>query len=894
MRQWLTDADSRMNVYGKLNISYTNQYGSGQCMEFPIELEDIWRIGETIDSAVNWGDPNARPEDCQNANALDLISYWSDRGMIGGVIPDEKFTNGGTTYMHIAEPPALQIGPAPNQRSSIYPMYNMQYFQTRQQESTTKDSKKGKTASKNCGLSDSIEVITNIPAEKAGGAIIKIVETPNFGSGSSGSLLKNTRGPNLMLSINRSQMTANCIKLEMPISAKVSRTISFEDQELTWVLRVLFTKQGVPYTEGMECKTISLDASSDCQEKIKAECLAKGIKSTDTAGIKAQVEDFLKRNPSCKAYVSETTAAQLIKEAEGTTGTADACGTDSNIIQYGFDKISKLTLKTIDKDSLDNYCSQYFCNSDQIEGAMYNRLRQIKAVEGDLSAQCVGNENIDLNELYKLAGKVTTQACAKADINFFKSELTKGIIVDKYTIPQEFITDPKVVEMIKTAPDAAGDTGSISAMKGILEKIYVKEGDAMVLEVDKNDEHTKQFKDLNMVEVEGTSKWYLPLANYIKLAEIMDKKQYDSTGCASASGTCTISNSEYSCNKAVSSITITAKAMNWISTQSVLKKGILEKNNQDINSQERVYLENPKLNNIHKLAVMNSDRNKLNNSIASSAYLTKVTKFEKPATGVFTEVDNALASYNIKFMQETAEVGAYSVELKYNICARTKSNDANVEIKRIGDVLNAPKAKDNILLTSGYATVEVKGSDALDNAIGGAIIIENAAKQAQFYKRVPVRMDVTLYGGESSFGYKPQSLLSSAPSLINWYFSTGTLKGKDAKGPGGYYGIQVVPQSGPQSLKGIYYYPEEGVLAIPKGNATGGTITATAKNLFTATASATIPTGQLPNSKIELTGMDFNPEAGKVTLEVIVEQVNAQNACPTPSGIFWNEAKILK
>ncbi|MCX6803144.1 MAG: carboxypeptidase-like regulatory domain-containing protein, partial [Candidatus Diapherotrites archaeon] len=279
IRQWATETAARTDVYGTLNVSYSNQYGSGQCQQFPITLTDVWRLTESIDSAINWGDPNARPEECQNKGALDIINYWSVRtGNKDGVVPESEFglTN-KSKYIYIAEPPALRIGPGPTTNTSAnyhagtmgtqtpYTAgYDYTYYSRIAAENASKEKSKttdkSTTGTKNCGLLDSIKVLTKVTAEEAGGAVITISET------GSGTVLKNTRGSNIMVEIDRSAMTVDCVFLSKPITAKVSRAITMDSQDLTWTLNVLFTREGYTYKGGKdkECLKVGTDIDSDC------------------------------------------------------------------------------------------------------------------------------------------------------------------------------------------------------------------------------------------------------------------------------------------------------------------------------------------------------------------------------------------------------------------------------------------------------------------------------------------------------------------------------------------------------------------------------------------------------------------------------------------------------
>jgi len=117
IRDWATQTDARTRVYGRVNVEYSNQYGNTQCMGFPVEIEDMWRLGESIDSLVNWGDTSASPGECvspnQRENSLNVKGYWEKKmPSTKGAIPDGEFKNGPYTY--IAAPPAVTYGPGSN------------------------------------------------------------------------------------------------------------------------------------------------------------------------------------------------------------------------------------------------------------------------------------------------------------------------------------------------------------------------------------------------------------------------------------------------------------------------------------------------------------------------------------------------------------------------------------------------------------------------------------------------------------------------------------------------------------------------------------------------------------------------------------------------------------
>ena len=142
-RNWMTQTDARTNITGNVNVQYNNQYGQKQCMTFPVDIEDDWRMLESIDSAINWGDPTASPEECvgtdQTESSLDIYTYWLERGDNKGAIPDTEYTNKGN-YIYYQKP-AVQIGPAPHGQLPLAYYPNIQYFNFNQKQTTQKKNK---------------------------------------------------------------------------------------------------------------------------------------------------------------------------------------------------------------------------------------------------------------------------------------------------------------------------------------------------------------------------------------------------------------------------------------------------------------------------------------------------------------------------------------------------------------------------------------------------------------------------------------------------------------------------------------------------------------------------------------------------------------------------------
>ncbi|MFA6065371.1 MAG: carboxypeptidase-like regulatory domain-containing protein [archaeon] len=822
MRNWLTQSDSRINVYGKLNVSYQNQYGVGQCQEFPIQLEDIWRWSEILDSAFNWGDPQAKPKDCQNSNALKIMDYWKARGT-QGEIPEDRYTN-GNDYLYIAEPAALKIGPAPNQSSGIYPSNDYSYYRNKD---TTKNTDTAGEASKNCGLLDSIDILTKIPAEKLGGATIVISPTPNLGANASGSLMQNTRGHNLMVEINRSSMTAKCVHLTMPISGKVSRKVNFESQELTWILDVIYTKQGYTY------------------QGTPDECVLAG------------------------------NGTEPVKPVE----TQSKCGVDNNYITYGFDKIKETSLTSI-ANSID--CSQYFCNGEMLQAFALNKFFEIKnkvkeaKADGTISAQTT---NAKLSTLYKEAMVYDMSICGTDKLKFAKKD-TKELLAEDYKIKSTSLTPEKTKNIIDKTGTALGDMVAVLEVDAIGAKDY----NSILLEVDKNDTFKEYFtKTLAMTEV-NADKYYLSLKSYAELNRIVN----GNTTCTTNGKNCIITNW---CGQTSTDLNVDAFA--WMSTHSKLVKGIYYTANMDKADIEKVYQANGKLNQIHKLALFSTG------VLGNDLLLTAITDVKaRPKADLFT----TSANYNdlrLEFtgaIKESATVGQYSAEFDYDYSksdADAKTMDVNLSTVR--DIKGAVNATKNALLVGGFNENVIPQEGLLMNNTRGTIF-EYKDGKLNFYKTIPVKLDAALNAGEVgiTYGLGQQNSFTFPTQLINWYATNGMLQGTGRlNAVNKTYTMAVQKSQNPQSLKGMYYYPQNGALSIATGVA-GGRIVGTALVLGNnASGQAEIKLQQQGATPLELR---INPsEKDVVTMDKIRTAVVAGDACATQdSTIVWNEANLIR
>ena len=109
-------------------------------------------------------------------------------------------------------------------------------------------------------------------------------------------------------------------------------------------------------------------------------------------------------------------------------------------------------------------------------------------------------------------------------------------------------------------------------------------------------------------------------------------------------------------------------------------------------------------------------------------------------------------------------------------------------------------------------------------------------------QRLPVRLNITLNGTEKELSYNPVADFYKLPELIKWYNSNGVEIGND-KYIGGRYTISVKPTGTPQTIKGIYYYPQGGELGIYAG-ITGGIVNAKEVGI----TNTTLPTQTIPGA----------------------------------------------
>ena len=886
IRQWGTETNARTDVYGDLRVSYSNQYGSNECIDFPITLSDMWRLGESIDSAINWGDSSAKPADCQNSDALNIRGYWQKRGSSSGAIPEEQYQ--GNSYKYIAEPPALRIGPAPTMGSQYYPAYDYSYFRNTQQEaninaagassssanpSGANASSNNGTASKNCGILDSITVVTKISPEKAGGARITVLET------GSGSLFKNTRGSNLMVEVDRSAMTADCILLQVPVTGKVTRAISFESQELVWPLTVLITRKGVTVEDAQveaKCKIISADAALLCEERLKQALIAAGLDAKSTREkVAPVVEKFLKENPDCVKYINLDKAMSIL--AAGTVAAGEnACGEGAKIADYGMDKIGATKLTKV-SEPVD--CTQYFCNGEMLQGYLLNKFAKIKeAVDAAKTAGKInapsGGTSKELNKLYREAGVEINDCTGKLTV--FKNE--SGALIK--VAEGAGILGAALTATNKTVIEQKADT-ALSAMEEVLRHVGLADAKDILIEVDPLAAHEKQFTDLKMTKIKD--KYYIS----------KDAYQAIITGVNANKDKCSVNGTSCTINWCGTTVELTPLAFQYLSgNKARLVKGVAESTaDMNVYKIEIIYKANPALLTVHNLALFSTELKgkSANTTLDKDLLLTTIVDTRKrPEDVIFTGSPDALKNFTLEFSKPTTTVGQYNVELSYDY--GTNANKASVTLSEAKPVEGATKATSNVLLKSGFDLVVVDEDNVMSD-ITGKIISESAGKYL-FYKKVPIKFIANVNGEEVSLLYK-LDIAKGKDKLMNWYDSLGTTLGTDALS-GVNYVMRVPNSKSIQTMRGMFYAPQGAVVVFYPGAKTGYQLSAkTPASAFGETVNPTA-TEMLTGTKTGSIQVLMQPE--KITLDAIVAQIKGkeQNACINENGVIWNEKKLVQ
>lgn len=900
-RQWATQSNDRLNITGDLHISYTNMYGSGECMTFPINITDIWRITETLDSAFNWGDPNARPKDCQRKGALNILDYWKYRGSSAGAIPDSAYN--GSVYVFVAEPSALKIGPAPSQQSQYYPANN--YFRDQQYyngqtyngsgstyagllgQNYTNPSDRDDSALKNCGVLDGIEVLNQIKPEDAGGALIFVSET------ASGSLIKNTRGSNLEVAINRAGMTSDCVLINTPIYAKVSRANTFESQELVWNLTALIVKQGITISESevaTRCKVINNDDQSICIDKLRQFLNGRGINpqsvpqaqvqatpgkpqqvqaqtplvngtTVDTAAVNRAVTEFLAANPTCARYITNTSAIDILNQQ---LPSATQC--QANINDYGVNKIKTLQLASMAKSDVVD-CTKYFCNGDMLQSFLLNRFNEIREIVKTNKDKLTLADN-DLNTLYLEAPTQEIANCISQPLNFYEGA-DKELILVPYTITNPPLTTQKK-ESITSMQSPLAD------MVEVLNGIDAKDKNSILIEVKSNDAYAKEFTNMGLVKVKDNH--YMSLASFKSLLEGVQTKENDA--CAVTGKNCTVP----VCDRMVD---LNIQAFAWMANNNVkLVKGVsytpdlenglpvLLTNAADIDA---VYKANPILAQIHNLAAF------------KTMYLTSIIQpNRKPVPEMFTTDAVLIKDFTLDFNTPQIEVGQYSVELSYYY--PTDDVKAYVYVGGREEIKDAPKAQNNIMLARGFNFVYATVDQIMDNTLTGAIMVPDASG-ILFYNRVPLLFNATTTGYENGIYYFMNNLPGKA-NLMNWYDAKGSLISADARTEGGY-GVKVPTSPTPQTMKAVFYAPLGGALIFVGGSQGYSVNTTNPTGVITLNSIASIGPLKGPNSIGTIQATASGTQTA-ITPDNILAQLKNGNACIADNTVNWNEKKIIQ
>jgi len=931
IRQWATETDARTNVYGNLNISYTNQYGSAECMEFPITITDIWRVGESIDSAVNWGDPTARPKDCQEPNALNITEFWKNKGgktyttNKDGVVPDSgDGFNAEGRYIYIAEPPALRIGPSPTQSSSIYPagygnnMYaymNPQYAQAQQgpqyyssgnqsfmkaQASTSASS----GASKNCGLLDEIDVKTIIDPKEVGGAKITITDR------GTGSLLTNSRGSNLMVEIDRSEMTVNCVHLQKPITAKVSRSINFDSQELTWILDVKFAKKGIPYVEA-ECMKTTASAVIDCRDALRSILIKNKVALNNATDIQKAIDELIKDKPECKSYANVTVANEILAQLAQDASLGKGCA----IAQEQF--AGNLITKTNSTPSEIVDCTRYFCNGEMLNLFLlkkFSEARTLLTTElSDLKspleldkkskvAKYDSAKDVMVSRLYRRAIEKDINLCASGAKAFYGIEGTKALdIYGEYSLKTLNIDagQKKVI-----TDKIAGAVPLVNMVEYVLKSNDLKKDfNSLLIKVAAKTDMNAGLEGIGFV-LSGTD-YYLSLATYSDMLTQVANNVSSNGDCDKANTSCKIN----LCGKA--NVVLEPKVIQYIADKAQLVKGVYDSEDMNQVDIEAVYSKNPKLNKMHDLAKFSSNLadltlngTKLNSGLQPSVLLAKTTlPADGFAPGIISGLTGELGELKIEYSGvNDAQIGRYSIELDYAYVGSNVSKEAKATLADYNSTITgAPKVQNNALLQSGFnetTDVAVNTVDAILLSPTRSTLLAKSTITGKmtFYKKVPVKVSAKLYAGESGLMYRLLAGSTTIPSLINWYVSENAPKGPDSLVTGNdgmWYNIRVTPSDQVQNIYGIYYYPEGGSLLVNRG-VRGGEITLT-KAAYKLAVPLNAPMFTIPGANSQPAQLFANAGASTMTLNDLLPELAEGKACyGDDSTISWNESKLIK
>ncbi len=803
IRQWATETDARTEVYGNLNVQYSNQYGSTQCMSFPITIEDNWRMLESIDSAINWGDPNAKPQECvgsEEKKALDIVRYWVERGNGKGAIPDSEYRENGV-YLHLAEPPAVNIGPSPT-NTTYYPQYS---------------GTKGTSSAKNCGLLDSL---SDLKYSTDFGGVVIGVETLKKGS-----LMGNTLGPNLAVSIDRTGIQYSCVYINTTVSAKLRRAINLETAEITWPLKAIVTRPGYVIPSGFKPETDCYNVGTG---ELDCELLARQY-------IKKGYKEFIKAYSQCAQSITEEYMKELAKEQtfEG------ACTTDST--EYGFDKINKTSAEEISTSDAKTYCQENFCNNDMLQLFLLDKYKTLKeklnnfaGIESQVNSV---ESNLKLSEIYKLAPTKDLNTCEKTE-KYYSGTSDVYIEVDI----EKFINEKSWKDSVLNDTPTSDSRPSLVSMMTILNNL-------------KNTDTHKEY----FILYNNSGNKYIALEAYIKALE----KASDITQVPTSATQIDIVNcAQYNPIKKE----LLEKIANG--TPRVVKLIKVGKTTYDTNEQNAIYVRNNNLLEITKLAQFNKIYNK-------PLYLTAEDKVNDLESGLLDKFNAYPKGFETTINGRTGPA-IYNANIDGIILEIKDKTDASI-IVELSDKNEYKKSSNNILLTKAFNIAEINKSNSKANE---AIIIDETG----YYVRTPVVLTATLHASEPTISYT-NGISAADSSLIKWNMSGKIIS--DTK-TGNDYLVDVGTSSVARTLKGIYYYPENGALIFTTENKDGVRINAEAK-VFNSGQNASTSTANVKTDDIEL-------NLTMPTLKEIIDLVKKNDyACVAEEGksIIWNENEIL-
>ncbi|MFA5741339.1 MAG: hypothetical protein WC874_00525, partial [Candidatus Izemoplasmatales bacterium] len=846
LQNFAGSANTMTNLYGTINVEYSNRYGSGQCKNFPVQIEDNWNMLSLLDSAMLWGSSNAEPGDCVEPSALDIVSYWKKHGSSSGVVPDSSFKT--TTYLHVADPPAIRVGGG----ASSVSIFNIGL-----------NSSGGK-----CGLNDSL---TNV---KVGGGStygVTIKASTVSPSSKSTTMFGGGKGVNLTVEINRSGLKSNCAYIEVPVTATLKRAINMKSAEVSWTLKVLVAKEGYKVGSLEECENGST-------AKTKEDCLKWLADEKASAPKEKTAKQILE---AVKAAHKECT---MLTESDVTAVQKGSCRTVTS--DYGFKYINMTESLAEPVD-----CNNFFCNSTQAQAFLMKRYKEIDDAIiklEDIEKVCKEEEsssmrdNRTLNNLYSEAEKVSIPICngtTKTMKKFYTAEDDKGLVTLGYKMPSNTpaASKDKVLQWDKDS--------AIADMIDLLNTIITSESagaDKILLEVPSSDARTDT---LGKIGTRVGDNYYIPIKNYLEILRAISKNE----SCKLGDGKdCTIS---VSCINATPIVLKNGDAQ-YLAENTFVKKGVPEVTS-DTTEQNQIYKMNPSLGKIHALADFNMLLTKADfGEEQLSAFNTWANSNETITSDSAQNLVDFMEAKGLKFegTSTSKDVGKYSTNLNYNYCQTGDAEEKLEMTVKFGDkseIKDAKKASTNILLQKGYA-FEPKSSSLAESDNGTIFGKGTADGKGIFYKRVPVKIEVTAPAGETSFEYEFISAPEDAPKeFLTWYNSSNAKFGKGKLGTDNKYLLGGIHVGSATTLKSIYYFPEEnGNLKFWKGKSGDLSITATdvtEKNKFGTSSSI-----------VESNGTPVIP-----TPQEIIDYANettSQKVCISEEGdrVFWNEELIIK